>query len=116
MFFFESIRSRKKKIQQLNEEIMELNRHKIYLQEAVENLKAEQTKDATKAVEAFQFAFDFDTASVFSIERIMKGNEVKTVVGYFFEGEVKEWILYTSAKEHNRLIAEFELWKEKRKQ
>lgn len=40
MFFFESIRSRKKKIQQLNEEIIELNRHKIYLQEAVENLKA----------------------------------------------------------------------------
>lgn len=116
MFLFESIHSRKKKIQKLNEEILELNKHKIYLQEAVENLKAEQTKEATKAVEAFQFAFDFDAASVFSIERIMKGSEVKTVVGHFVQGEVKEWFLYTSAKEHNRLIAEFELWKEKRKQ
>lgn len=116
MFFFQSIRSRKKKIQQLNEEIMELNKKKIYFEDTIKLLKEEQSREMTKAAEAFQFSLDFDTMDVFSIERVMDGHKAKTIVGHFVKGEVKEWVLYASAKEHNRLIAEFELWKEKRKQ
>lgn len=116
MFFFQSIRSRKKKIHQLNEEIIALNEQKIYLEDIIRGLKEEQSKEMTKAAEAFQFSLDFDKMDIFSIERVMDGHKAKTIVGHFVKGEVKEWVLYASAKEHNRLIAEFELWKEKRKQ
>lgn len=113
MFF--SISSRQKKIIELEEKIQELQTRESNLTLSIEKLKEEQTTEITKSVEHFQFALDFETMNVFSIERVYDGQKIRTVVGYFLNGESKEWHLQTSAKEHNRLVAEFELWKEKRK-
>lgn len=125
MFFNKS--SNKKSVE-LQLEIMSLEERKLLLEEqkavlvqSIEALKQEQTTSMTKAVEYFQFAIDFEKMNAFSVERIVKDNKPPhTIVGYFLQHpngttEVKEWVLYTSVKEHNRLVAEFELWKGQQK-
>lgn len=121
--FWSNKRSQKKLIEL---EIMKLEQHKhtlqqekLVLEQAIVALKQEHTKEITSAVEHFQFAMDFGKMNAFSVERIVKdGKGPHTIVGYFITHgngttEVKEWMLYTSAKEHNRMVAEFELWKAK---
>lgn len=114
MFF---IKSRNRKRIELQREILNLEDQKRILEQTVDALKQEQTTEMTKAIEHFQFSIAFDKLDIFSIERLSKGgNKPHTVIGYFLTHnngakEVREWVLYTSAKEHNRLVVEFELWK-----
>lgn len=114
MFF--STSNRQQKIIELEEKIQVLKSQEDRLLKSIQRLKEEHTIEVTNAVEYFQFSLDFEKMNAFSIERTFKnGDYPKTVVGYFLNGDVKEWYLQTSAKEHNRIVAEFELWKEGRK-
>lgn len=118
MFFS---KTRKDERIELESAVLRLEKQKQELEQSIEVLKQEQTTAMTKAVEYFQFAIDFEEMNAFSVERVMKDNKPPhTIVGYFLQHpkgttEVKEWVLYTSAKEHNRLVAEFELWKGQQK-
>lgn len=114
MFF--SISKKQQKIIELEEKIQTLKSQEDKLLKSIEKLKQEQTAEITKAVDHFQFAVDFEKMGAFSIERVIRdGSNIQTVIGYFVGGGVKEWHLQTSAKEHNRLVAEFELRKENKK-
>lgn len=110
----------KNKAIELEERIEKLRQEEKRLTEAIAALREEYTTAVTKAVEHFQFALDWNDMKPFSIERMIKDGQPRTIVGYFLTHpngtkEVKEWILYTSAKEHNRIVAEFEMWKEAKK-
>ena len=110
MFF--SISNRQKKIIELEGRIQSLKYEEDRLLKSIQNLKEEQTKEITKAVDHFQFALDFDKMNAFSVERVTRdATNMQTVIGYFVGDGVKEWHLQASAKEHNRIVAEFELWK-----
>ncbi len=108
-------KSKKDEAIKLEEEILKLKAQKTELEKIIQSLKEEQTTAMTTAVENFQFSLDFNSMNAFSIERVIRNDQPKTVVGYFIGGNVKEWYLETSAKEHNRIVAEFELWKGQKK-
>jgi hypothetical protein len=74
------------------------------------------------------FSIDWKTMNAFSIERGWENGTLKTTIGHILqepivvtEGEVttkdvvREWILYCSAAEHERLVAEFNEYKSKKK-
>lgn len=48
---------------------------------------------------------DFNILKPFSIERIFKHEH--TIIGYIIDDKVKEWILYISRDQHNKLVEEF---------
>lgn len=72
-----------------------------------------------------EFEVDFDSMTVFSIERMNDGAMPKTVLGYWIEEPVtnhegkivgsrpavKEWVWYCSHKRHNELVEKFRKWK-----
>lgn len=78
------------------------------------------------------FAIDWDAMKAFSVERNMNQGIPYTIIGYMLtepavhtEGEggeprvtykdvVREWTLYCSIAEHERLIKEFNEWKVKK--
>jgi hypothetical protein len=72
-------------------------------------------------VPASSFAFDFSTVKVFSIERNFNDNRPVTIIGYFLpearvvendngvitNDVVREWFLYCSQEQHEKLVEEF---------
>ena len=72
-------------------------------------------------VPASSFAFDFNTVKVFSIERNFNDNRPVTIIGYFLpearvvendngvitNDVVREWFLYCSQEQHEKLVEEF---------
>ena len=62
--------------------------------------------------------FDFMAMNAFSIERIEcnvnEGSGYKTVIGYVFDKNIREWHLYCSPNMHNKLVAEFKMYLEKK--
>ena len=109
-------KKKQKELIELEQKVQRLRSEEQDLLASIRRLKEEQTRELTTAVEHFQFSLDFDRMDAFSVERVISDGKVpKTNIGYFVGGSVKEWYLQTSAKEHNRIVAEFELWKGKRK-
>jgi hypothetical protein len=121
MFFRNTNRQQHDELQEkILQQKVTLEQRKVALQQSIQTLQQEQTSEMTKAVEHFQFALDFDRMGAFSVERIVRDGTPRTIIGYFIvhpngAKEVKEWVLYSSAKEHNRIVAEFEIWKGSRK-
>ena len=98
-----------------------------------ENLLLKQTNDVYQKrlvgeMETASFAIDWDAMKVFSIERVWDNGLPKTILGHMLsepvittEGEgdqkvtyrdiVREWTLYCSISEHERLVKEFNAWK-----
>lgn len=98
----------KLRVQELEKQIKDINEgHALKLADDVANSK---------------FEIDFDTMSVFSLERNHNGQRSYTIVGYFIntpeqygvKRAVHEWTLYCSMKEHERLVTEFQKWKNAR--
>ena len=106
-----------------------------YLSEQVDKLNAQikqMREDAHNAkitdIQTSTFAINFDTMRVFAIERNMHNNEVCTIVGHFIaepvaftDGNVankevtREWYMYCSQEQHEKLVAEFDAYKKKSK-
>ena len=58
-------------------------------------------------------SIDFETMKPFSIERVPgnSGRMEHTSIGYFFDNNVREWCLYISRDQHEKLVEEFKTWK-----
>lgn len=71
------------------------------------------------------YAIDWKEMNAFSVERMMEGALPKTVIGYLlaepvvstdndnitYKDVVREWTLYCSHEEHQRLVKQFEQYK-----
>lgn len=85
----------------------------------------QQAKDALATdVATSSFSVDFEEMNAFSIERMEKNGGVITVIGHSADQttwdtsgnattvtDVKEWSLYCSHDEHEKLVAEFNAYK-----
>ena len=62
--------------------------------------------------------FDFTTMNAFSVERtecsVNEGSGYKTVIGYVYDKKIREWHMYCSSDMHNKLVAEFKTYLEKK--
>lgn len=57
---------------------------------------------------------DFTELQAFSVERVFDGTE-RTIIGYIFEGNIKEWFLYISRQHHNELVDKFRKYEKMKK-
>jgi hypothetical protein len=87
-------------------------------------------ENAIKAREECPASFDFngENINVFSVERMempsvagVPNRNERTLIGYTMLGEnntviIKEWSLYCSREDHNKLVAEFNAVKKNSKQ
>lgn len=115
----------------LNEEVDDvLKRHEQLLEEnkklrdQIAQMRLDHidalNKAVNKDVETAEFAMDFKSCNAFAIERNAKDGKAVTIVGHyanepvaFTDGNVankqliKEWFMYCSQEQHNKLVAEF---------
>lgn len=111
----------------------ELNRENEKLKKKVEDLERLITahndklrKDAFDDVRNSSFSIDFDAMNVCSVERMVKSTlDTVTIIGHikdegkvsadgktmWSEQVIREWTLYCSHDEHERLVARFNEWK-----
>jgi hypothetical protein len=61
------------------------------------------------------FVIDWNKLEPFSVERANKNGIWYTVIGYFLNGNVKEWQLNCSVKRHYELAEQFKAYKETKK-
>lgn len=99
------------------------------LEQTIDDHNKGVTTKARDDVASSTFSLNFDTMNVFSIERLVGSDHYRaqTVIGYFREDSsisdgvlvtnkhVHEWTLNCSQAEHERLVAEFNVWKAKKK-
>lgn len=98
------------RIKELNDEIAQLRLKHI----------DDLNKAVNKDIEGADFAMDYDACNAFAIERNAKDGKAVTIVGHFInepvaftDGQVqlkqvvKEWFMYCSQEQHNKLVAEF---------
>lgn len=111
-----------------------LENDNIALQRQVENLQAQvemyRLRLEGEYAEA-RYSVDWAAINAFSIERIIEGTTQKTIIGHIlseptvttegagdqrvtYKDIVREWTLYCSHKEHQRLVEEFELFRKGR--
>jgi len=106
--FTAAVQAAEHELMELQAELREVKeRHKL-LSAAIQSL---EQADAN-------FAIAFSAMNAFSIERIPRctiegataesyGVPCKSVVGYFFKDEVREWMFTCSLATHQRLVLEF---------
>lgn len=100
---------------------------KSELTKKVEKLEAElkahkdHFENINNAIRASNFSFDFKAVKAFSIERNIHNNLPVTIIGYFLpearviENDgvvtndiVREWYLYCSQEQHEKLVEQFD--------
>ena len=123
MFFGKSsqLQHAETRIDYLSKTIDELNAQIKQMREDAQDAKERDLQTST-------FALNFDTMRVFAIERNMHNGEVCTIVGHFIaepvtftDGSVaakettKEWYMYCSQEQHEKLVKEFEAYKKANK-
>lgn len=113
---------------QLDEEIDKLeNTYKTtidHLNKQIKDLHQQIANSKNGDVATSSFAIDFNVMRVFAIERNIHNNTVCTIVGHFVaepvaftDGNVadkdvtREWYMYCSQQQHEKLVAEFEAYK-----
>ena len=73
--------------------------------------RIKQLQDKLDEIESSTFnqpcAVDYYFMRAFSVERVMWQGQPTTVIGYFNEKEVRQWYLYISETEHQRLTKSF---------
>ena len=109
------------------QKVESLTRENNLLKDQVEVYKTRMESEYSSAT----YAVDWAAMNAFSIERMMEGGAAKTIIGYMLtepvvttEGEgsqrvtykdvVREWTLYCSHTEHQRLVTEFEMFRKGR--
>lgn len=75
-------------------------------EELIENCKSELRKSAHQV--------DFEEMNAFSIERLIEGSTILTVIGYKVNDEIKEWYLRCDDIQHERLAEEFKQYMKKK--
>ena len=101
-----------KKVKELQEAIKD---YEVALKKANDSINEINQKTL-----ASSFAFDFNLTNAFSIERIVKDNIPVTSIGYFFSKdytanrEIGEWFFYCNEQTHEKLVAEFNQYVEKK--
>ena len=79
-----------------------------------EDLKNEnkRLKDIIKGeISNATFSINWGPMNAFSIERNYDHRSIKTIIGHFVNNDIREWSLYCSADEHERLVKEFNAYK-----
>ena len=90
------------------------------LQRQLQEIRSRENQEYSKA----SYSVDWTAMNAFSVERIREGGGFKTLIGYMmsepavttenditYKDVVREWTLYCSHEEHQRLVAEFNEWK-----
>jgi hypothetical protein len=98
------------------------------LEAQIKRMRDEAECAKLKDIATSNFAIDFDIMRVFAIERNMHNGAICTIVGHFIaepvaftDGNVaskegtREWYMYCSQEQHEKLVAEFEAYKKKSK-
>lgn len=89
------------------------------LESEVESLKKqndEYLKQLRGQVSKASFSVNWELMQAFSVERMLANGVVKTVIGYFdptqpsTSSAVREWTLYCSPEEHERLVEDFKTY------
>jgi hypothetical protein len=96
-----------KKIRELNKQVDNLELNLRLKQNEIDNLNV-YIKAQTDEVRNEKVSFDFKAVKAFSVERLKNEKGTVTVIGYILKGAVKEWYLYCSSDQHERLVKEFE--------
>lgn len=81
-------------------------------------LKSSNSLDDRLERTCSEFVIDFEKMNAFSIERVPTCNDdrpYKTVIGYFFGDEVKEWSLWCNLDTHNDLARQFRAYMQDQK-
>lgn len=109
------------------QKVESLTRENNLLKDQVEAYKTRMESEYSTAT----YSVDWAAMNAFSVERMLENGIAKTIIGYMLtepvvttEGEgsqrvtykdvVREWSLYCSHVEHQRLVAEFELFRKGR--
>lgn len=105
------------------EEKQEKSLQELQLENRIKDLE-EHIKSLESSCRNLTFAFDFKTVNVFSIERNWKDSYPCTIIGYIVNDQtihndgkildkqvVKEWYLYCSDDQHEKLVKEFNEFK-----
>lgn len=76
-------------------------------------------KETKEDVSASSFSFDFNNCDAFSIERLDVDGKIQTVIGFWVESEHgkfvdQSWFFECSPETHERLVQEFNVYKEKK--
>lgn len=84
-------------------------------------------KAVNKDVDTAEFAMDFKLCNAFAIERNSKDGKAVTIVGHFLnepvaftdgnvanKQSIKEWYMYCSQEQHNKLVEQFNSAKAKK--
>lgn len=87
-------------IKKQNEYIAKLESENKHYKESIAFVNDKQISES-------DFVVDFEKMNAFSVERVPCGDRYKTTIGYFLNGEVKEWALWCNQNTHNRLAQEF---------
>jgi hypothetical protein len=97
---FGKVKKLKQELAVANERIKILEKNIKDQKDLYNNAQEEDINDST-------FVIDFNAVNAFSIERLNKGQAV-TVIGFIApNGDTRQWYLYCSHEEHNRLAEEF---------
>lgn len=112
---------------QLDKETDDLHRLVSRLKADNDNLHQQLQEFRSKVRDEYSkasYSVDWSTMNAFSIERMREGDTNKTIIGYIlvepvvttendvtYRDVVREWTLYCSHEEHQRLVAEFDKWK-----
>lgn len=91
------------KISSLKWEIAVLKRE-AYTLDSYEEDELDDYNEIEEEIVNVDFEIDFKGMDVFSIERYRDG---RTNIGYFFNGEVKEWIVQSSDECHEKTLHKF---------
>lgn len=112
----------KKKIEELKDEVRKLNTCLEYRDnwlkdkdKEIEKLKLLNTEQLEEITIDSDVYFDFTKVNVFSIERMCDNRtngKINTIIGFLLpkgEGkyETKEWFLYCSQEQHDKLVKQF---------
>jgi hypothetical protein len=119
MWPFKTIIEKVEDNQRINELQAEVDSLKLKLSQNETQLqvKTSQLESIHHATRDSTVAIDWKTMNAFSIERIYRNNEVSTVIGYLLNNDyeddkkqslVKEWTLYCSEAQHEKLCKEFQ--------
>lgn len=113
---------------QLDKEINEITRVNEGLRSTIADLQRQVQEYQNRLNGEYakaSYSINWDVMCAFSIERMREGDTNKTIIGYILsepvvttEGDkitykdvVREWTLYCSHEEHQRLVKEFDKWK-----
>lgn len=97
-----------KKDKENTQTIKELQREILRLKDSLEEAQR-VVADVKAEISNCDFSFDFANINAFSIERNFDNNLPVTVIGYLTndKNETKEWYLYCSTEQHQKLVEQF---------